>query len=167
MGKTFFVKLDVNDFATEADSMESPEDRSDWLSGFSKGIRGIMKGKNWTEAMSAGWLFGAGLLNEAEEFRVRRSSAGQKGNQKRWGDRKQVAKVSQCDRNATDLRIANVSPVSSKQLEERREKEELSQEPVGSDQTEPPPLSLALYKKAEELRSLRSAEDRFHSLMAG
>lgn len=66
----------------------------------------------------------------AQALRRARSEAGAKGNRSRWGDRKPIAKGSQSDHKATDLRVANsiakASPPSPSPSPREKEEEQSS-----------------------------------------
>lgn len=66
------------------------------------------------------------VREEQEEFHERRSRAGRKGNAKRWAerspsDRNAMTERSQCDDDATDVRVANASPPKSKAKAESKD----------------------------------------------
>lgn len=74
--RTFFVKLNVDDFADEMDALESTEERGLWLEGFRVGLRGHGPRDGWAKEKTSGHTFGAAVLAEANDFRAEKAAAG-------------------------------------------------------------------------------------------
>jgi hypothetical protein len=135
-----WVKLDPETLA-DALAGRSVTACGEWVIGFQSGASGAMLHRNISMDESAGHAAGseARAKSVADRQRIKdaKRAAGQLGNEKRWGDRKTIAEVSQCDDFASRKTIAEVS-------QEERRGEEKRLPPKGGKRVqarEPPPSS--------------------------
>lgn len=132
-----WVKLDPKTLA-EALAGRSVTACGEWIIGFQAGASGAMLHRNSSQDEADGHAAGSEALFQSVEDRKRikeaKRAAGQIGNEKRWGDRKTVAEVSQCDDFASRKTVAEVS-----QEEKRGEERRFTPKGVKGAQARPPP----------------------------
>jgi len=75
--RTFFVRVNLDDMATDLIGLDSTDERGLWLEGFVVGSRGKDSRVEWPKAKIEGYSFGLKCFNEAEEFRGKQSAKGQ------------------------------------------------------------------------------------------
>ena len=74
--RTFFVRMNLDDMATDLIGLDSTEERGLWLEGFVVGSRGKGSRTDWPSAKLEGHSFGLKCFNEAEEFRDKQAAKG-------------------------------------------------------------------------------------------
>lgn len=74
--RTFFVRVNLDDMATDLIGLDSTDERGLWLEGFVVGSRGKDCRVDWPAAKLEGHSFGLKCFNEAEEFRDKQSAKG-------------------------------------------------------------------------------------------
>lgn len=74
--RTFFVRMNLDDMATDLIGLDSTEERGLWLEGFVVGSRGKDARAEWPAAKIEGHAFGLKCFNEAEEFRDKQAAKG-------------------------------------------------------------------------------------------
>lgn len=74
--RTFFVRVNLDDMATDLIGLDSTDERGLWLEGFVVGSRGKDCRIDWPAAKLEGHSFGLKCFNEAEEFRDKQSAKG-------------------------------------------------------------------------------------------
>jgi len=74
--RTFFVRVNLDDMATDLIGLDSTDERGLWLEGFVVGSRGKDCRVDWPAAKLEGHSFGLKCFNEAEDFRDKQSAKG-------------------------------------------------------------------------------------------
>lgn len=74
--RTFFVRVNLDDMATDLIGLDSTDERGLWLEGFVVGSRGKDCRVDWPAAKLEGHGFGLKCFNEAEEFRDKQRAKG-------------------------------------------------------------------------------------------
>lgn len=83
MERTFFVRLNLDDFTAEMTGLDSTEERGEWIEGFQVGCHGHPARPAWSEVKRRGHEFGVASLHEAEGARLKFSMAGQRSAESR------------------------------------------------------------------------------------
>ena len=119
-----WVKLDPIQLGQWLAPLTTSKERGEFVTGLQAGALGALPRIGSTKAEIAGHTAGATLLaakhEDMEAIRAKKSQAGKIGNAKRWGDRKGVANLSQCDKPAK----AGANRKSIARGEERREEQQ-------------------------------------------
>ena len=74
--RMFFVRVNLDDMATDLIGLDSTDERGLWLEGFVVGSRGKDCRVDWPAAKLEGHSFGLHCFNEAEDFRGKQSEKG-------------------------------------------------------------------------------------------